>query len=65
MIEISQPNNHNHFTGKKSRFQTPKRKKKNKQVKIHVNKYEKCKAGDGQAGKGIAGGIEARFQENS
>lgn len=35
---MSQPNNHNHFTGKK-RFQTPKRKKKVKKNKAHVNKY--------------------------
>jgi len=40
VIGISQPNSHNHFTGKK-RFQTPKRKKKKKQDKTHVNKYEK------------------------
>lgn len=38
-ISISQSNNHNHFTGKKSRFLTPKRKKKIKKKKSHVNKY--------------------------
>lgn len=40
---ISQSNNFNHFTGKKARFQTPKRKKWDKKKKTHVNKYEKYK----------------------
>lgn len=37
---MSQPNNCNHFTGKKSPFKTWKRKKKVKQKKVHKNKYE-------------------------
>ena len=36
---MTQPNNHYHFTGKK-KFNTPKRKKKIKIKKVHVNKYE-------------------------
>lgn len=50
---MAQPNNHNHFTGKKSRFRTPKRKKRQKQKSIHVNKYvgEKKLKGEGKNGK--------------
>ena len=42
---MSQPNNCNHFTGKKKPFLTQKRKKKVKKQRTHVNKYERPRKG--------------------
>nr|DAR04542.1 MAG TPA: hypothetical protein [Bacteriophage sp.] len=39
-LKMGQPNNCNHFTGKK-RFQTTKKKKVVRKKKVHVNKYRK------------------------
>ena len=36
-------NTFTHFTGKTKRVQTPKRKKKPKQKRIHKNKYERSR----------------------